>query len=365
MNITLHDNIHPSAGPVHPEVRPVIGDAVRAPWVRAMHEQLQRVPRDGGHFVADVDVDVGMMRVRASRHGDAVCAVWSVAPEDKAVAASVLLRGATRRDDDDAVRAMRDAVPSLPFDHTDFAALAAEPRPSLATMYLDARWYDNARVELAATALALAAIHGPDGRLSVPGQSGSPQPSGSQVGRWCDTRQDGLKFNFTRERLQLVMRMVAKKGSAAIAGRPGAHFRVFPPRQFLEQPGVLRGRDIFDKLAETRWWVRWYDDELDPLSFGELLGFVHQVAEAEQSFTRSIGRDAAPPQRTQNISIWGAPEVGGAGERRTIRVKQTVDARQLVLDENVRRVFKMLMLEPAPLPTPLASISAHSISGQT
>ena len=43
MRITLHDGMHSLAGTPHPGQRPWIRDAARAPWVRAMHERLERV----------------------------------------------------------------------------------------------------------------------------------------------------------------------------------------------------------------------------------------------------------------------------------------------------------------------------------
>ena len=363
MRITLHDNIHSSAGSAHPALRPSLGNAARAPWARAMHQFLERLPREGGTFVADADADVATIRVRAGRHGDAVWAVWSVAPADEVVAASVLLRGAAPPDDDAAIQSMRDAAPALPFGPADFSALAAEPRPCLGTMYLDARWYDNARVELAATALALAAIHGPDGRLSVEGEptpppAATPRAVEPRAGPWSEKRQDGLKFNFTRERLQRVMGMVAKKGSAAIGALPGVHFRVYPPREFLDRPGVLRGRDIFDKLSGTDWWIRWYDDRYDRLVFGDLLGFIDQVAESERAFARSVGREIPASSPAQNSAVWGGTETNRTVERQPVRVNQTLDARRLVRDENVRRLFDLLVLEPAPLPPPLPDASA-------
>ena len=266
MRITLHDNIHSSAGSAHPALRPSLGNAARAPWARAMHQFLERLPREGGTFVADADADVATIRVRAGRHGDAVWAVWSVAPADEVVAASVLLRGAAPPDDDAAIQSMRDAAPALPFGPADFSALAAEPRPCLGTMYLDARWYDNARVELAATALALAAIHGPDGRLSVEGEptpppAATPRAVEPRAGPWSEKRQDGLKFNFTRERLQ--RRSAKRVGEPATvplertAGR--APHRVDRDRAPLElrelrveSPGEQRARALARRPVEPR-----------------------------------------------------------------------------------------------------------------
>jgi hypothetical protein len=359
MKVALHDNVHFMAGKPHPQTRATLTDTARAPLVRAMYDRLRRVPRDGGAFVVDVDVDVGTLRAGAVRHADALSVTLSTMPADKLVAAGALLRGASTADDDAAVRAVREAVTPYRFGPQDFAAMVAEPRPCIATLYLDARWYDNARVEWVTTALALAALHGPEGRLNVEGEAVTPSPR-PQPAAWSEIRQDGLKFNFTRERLQRVMGMVAKKGSAAIEGRTGAHFRVYPPRQFLERPGVLRGRDIYDKLADTAWWVRWYDDDLEQLRFGELLGFVDQIAEAERAFSRSVGVEFPPTRQPHNESVWSRPEPNRPSERRAVRVQQTVDTRLLVQDKTIKRIFSSLTLEPAPLPPETTSPSPGS-----
>ena len=358
MRITLHDIIHASAGPTRPHQRPAITDEVRAPWVKAMHGQLQRVGRDGGAFAVDFDVDVGLMRLRASRHGSALAAVWSVGGGDgdeRVVAASVLLAGGAggdgQRDADAAVAALTDRVP--PFGDAVNAGALAQPRPCLATLYLDGRWYENARVELAATALALASMCGPEGRMSVR-DAGAPRPAGADTlpaTPFSVLRPDGLKFNFTRERLELVMHMVTKKGSAAIDRLAGPHFRVYPPREFIDRPGALRGRNIFDRLGDTSWCVRWYDGRLDSLSFGEFLGFVDQVAEVERAFREASGAERADSTAPQNSSVWGGTTPRPPGQRRPVRVGRKLDARRLVDDAHIRRLFAAVTLEPAPLAT--------------
>ena len=354
MRFTLHDNIHPSAGEADASWRPAIDDAARAPWVRAMHERLAAVPPDGGAFAADLDADVGTLRVRARRHGAALSASWSVGVPERVVAASVLLAGEVPADDDLAARSLRDHAPPLPFGDADFAALRSEPRPCLGTMYLDARWYANARVELAATAMALAAMFGPSGRLSVEGAppaAAAPSPPPDET-----APRGGLKFNFTRERLQLVMEMVTKKGSAAIEHLPGVHFRVYPPREFVGRPGVLRGRNVFDTLRDSTWWVRWYDNRCDRLAFGELLGFLDQLLEVEKAFAAVTGTPVPQGPAPLNASTWG--ERPPAAGRRPVKVGRTLDARALVEDAHIRRLLAAVALEPAPLPPATAPASS-------
>jgi hypothetical protein len=310
-----------------------------------MHARMAEVPRDGGTFAADLDVDVGTLRVRAARHGDDLTAVWSVGGDERVVAASVLLAG----NGSDALQQLRRRVPSLPFVETAYVALASQPRPCLGTLYTDARWYDNARVELAATALALAALYGPEGRLSVGGEAQPAPPARPVDGPWREA-PGALKFNFTRERLQRVMAMVSKKGGAAIERMPGAHFHVYPPTGFLARPGVLRGRNVFEKLADTEWTVRWYDGRVDRLSFGELLGFIDQVLEVEKAYRQAVGADGAVAPGPVNSSVWGVQPPGAPHERQPLKVSRTLDARALVEDLTVRRLFAAIALEPAPLP---------------
>jgi hypothetical protein len=312
-----------------------------------MHGRLREAGRDGGAFAADLDVDVGTLRMRVVRHGDDLAAVWSVGGDERVVAASVLLAGAG----DATVRQLRRRVPSLPFAESDYAALASQPRPCLGTLYTDARWYDNARVELAATALALAALYGPEGRLDVAGEAAPAPPARPAAGPWREA-PGALKFNFTRERLQHVMGLVGKKGRAAIERMPGVHFRVYPPTEFLARPGVMRGRDVFDKLANTDWWLRWYDGMFDRLAFGEFLGFVDQVLEVEKAYRQATGAEAEHDAPV-NSSVWGTHPPKAPHERRPLKVNRTLDARTLVEDATIRRLFAAVTLEPAPLPPPL------------
>jgi hypothetical protein len=157
MRVTLHDNIHGSAGVPHPEGRPDVDDALRGPWVRAMHGWISASP-PGGLLAGAIDVGAGKLGMRVRRFGAALAAFWTVVPGGRLVAASVLLAGENPSDDDAAVRELRRHAPPLPFSDADYAGLAAEARPCLGTLYLDARWYDNARVVLVATAVALAAM---------------------------------------------------------------------------------------------------------------------------------------------------------------------------------------------------------------
>src|SRR4051812_14736402 len=103
MLITLHDNLCASAGAPHPDGRPQIDDATRAPWVRAMHDWVGAAPA-GRPLTGAIDVGVGKLGMRVRRFGAALVGFWGVAPGGRVVAASVLLAGQDAADDDAALR---------------------------------------------------------------------------------------------------------------------------------------------------------------------------------------------------------------------------------------------------------------------
>jgi hypothetical protein len=340
--------------------------------LRATRSREEGGAPDDAAFAADFTSAGVKLRLRGRRHRSALSAVWSVGPDERVVAASVLLAGSALADDAAAVVAVRDGLPRLPFEAADFDQLAAEPRPCLATLYVDARWYDNSRVELAATALALASVHGPERRLEVRDDAprdnadpAQPEPVPSVVAAvraaqprvpWFNEPPRPLQFDFTRPRLQLVMRMVTKKANAAITAMPGVHFRVHPPREFLSDLGVLRGAGIFEKLKDSTWSVRWFDGEEDRLSFGEFLGFLHQVEEIEAAYSQVAGSDTTSRRAPQNESTWGRVKPAGPGGRMPIKVSRVFNTRELTQDDTVRRLLSRVALEcealpPGPIPT--------------
>jgi hypothetical protein len=391
MKLTLHDNIHSSGGVPNAEGRPRIALATRASWVRAMHKVLAAARRDPGGcddvelnavsggpgaFAADLAAGGVRLRVRGRRHGSALSVVWSVGAEERIVAASVLLAGRVGSDDAAAVAAIAAHVPRLPFGEADYAGAAAERRPCLATLYLDARWYDNARIELAATALALAALHGPGGRLNVGQEAGAasraaakskappppphqqpkspPAPSVAGAPGWTQfgplfhDAGPTLKFDFTRPRLELVMRMVAKKANAAMASVPGAHFRVYPPADFLRRPGVLNEPSVFEMLKDSSWCVRWYDGSQERLSFGELLGFVHQIIEIENAYLSVVQPGSRSSPGPKNYATWGVKRSNGSAARVPVKVRRALDTRELTKAPTIRRLLSSIAIQAEP-----------------
>lgn len=336
MRLTLHDHIPLSAGDPHPEARPQFDAGERSRALEVMLERLAEVPRDHRGVI---DVAMGWLALRAgiARHGDALASVWQPPGLKGPVAASLLLAGRSPVDDAAAVKSLRAFEPRLPFLPEDYDAVVVRPRPCLATLYLDARWYDNGVIDLAADALALAVLVGRGGVLKVAGAD-APAPSHPSP------RGGPLKFNFTRERLGLVMEMVTKKAQAAIERLPGTHFRVYPPPEFLARPFVLQGADIYDSLEATEWTVRWYDGREDRLSFGEFLGFLDQLGEIETAFHAAAGVEPAQTQ-PHNTSVWAAPPPDPGG-RRPVTMKGRLDVSRLVEDEAIRRLLGRVKIKP-------------------
>ena len=383
MQLILHDLfVRPAVEP-QPELRPAIDPDVRVRWVRALYDCIQQVPPDKSRFTARLTVGTTRFRLCASRHGAAWAAVWSTGATGEAVAASILLVGRDSADDTAAVRALEVHEPPLGVEPADIEAISELGRPCLGTLYLDVRRYNDSSIELLATALALAALHGPDGTLSVPREPSSLQSARAKLstpGGEADhgsaralpintpapspfraaTGPGDLKVRLVRERLQLVMEMVSKKSSAAIKQIPGNHFRVYAPAPFLRRPSPLGGPDIFDQMKDTYWTVLWHDGRRDVLAFAELLAFLDQVVECERAYESSVlgtqsndsigstSRKAVGPGSTpKNANVWKQPGLA-AGELRTVRAKGRVDLRKLAADETIRHLLGLTVLEQAP-----------------
>ena len=341
MRITLHDTILADAGEARPDSRPTPGDDVRAPWVRKMHERVLAADIRGGSFAAGFRVGAWVLKIHAVRHGTAVAAVWSVAadgePSAQVVAASVLLSGDDGADDEAALRVLRDHAARLPVPDGDYAEIARQPRPCLATLYLDADFYNNGSIELLATALSLATLVGPEGKLNVaPRPEPAPQPAPAPA-----SAPPGL----SPERMGLIMEMVKKKANLAFEGVSGVHFRVFAPRAFADRRGGA-GRDLYARLKDTAWWVRWNDDRLDRLTVAEFLAFVDQVREIEKAFYAAVAGEAPKsPAAKANDSTWVRSDPAGPRPA-PLRVRHRFDSNKLVEDDVVRRLLDAVDIEP-------------------
>ena len=340
MRLNLHDIFHEAAGEPRLDGRPPIDDAVRGRLVRVMHERLRHVTTNDGSFSAALPTSAGELWMRVTRHGTAAVTTWSDGRDGRTVAAGALLAGSDSADDTLALRALQELSPRLPFNDADYAGVAAAQRPCLATMYLDAAWFNNACVELTFTSLALAALVGPDGRLRV--RDGprampvAPAPAEPEVA-----------FDFTRDRLRVVAEMAMKKAAAAMSRQPAPHFRVYPPEEVVYDPALLQGRALFARLKDTVWCVEWFDGRLDHLSFGEFLGFLDQIAQLEEALTGVHHNGRPDSRRKLNTSTWGPSRSTPRTERQPIYVKPVIDTRSLVEDANIGRLLDAVTLEPS------------------
>jgi hypothetical protein len=70
----------------------------------------------------------------------------------------------------------------------------------------------------------------------------------------------------------------------------------------------------------------------------------------EQAYRQATGTAGAPDPAPVNASVWGTEPPKAPHERRPLKVDRMLDARTLVEDATIRRLFAAVMLEPAPLP---------------
>ena len=189
---------------------------------------------------------------------------------------------------------------------------------------------------------------------------GMPMPLSVVLAKGCAvshapaTRGRARADGVGRPRLQRVLQMAKKKADAAINAVPGIHFRVYPPQAFLDRPGTLEGARVFDNLKHTTWRVRWYDGEQDQLSFGEFLGFIDQVVDLQ---TALADLTRCPPPNTpapQNHSVWQRGPRSVLGRPAPLKVRRTLNTRDLITDAAIRRLFDAVTLETDTAPALIA-----------
>lgn len=162
---------------------------------------------------------------------------------------------------------------------------------------------------------------------------------------------DGIRIE--PERMRHIGSMVKKKANAALSARPGMHFRVYPPPEYLADPAVLNEPGVYARLKDTVWWVRWYDDQYDPLSFIEFLAFVDQIGAAERAFRKATaGVSAIAGHRASKHGGGWQPKKDRSRKPEPVRVR--VEGRlvvaDLVADVRVRALFNVVDLETVARP---------------
>jgi len=156
----LNESTNPPPGP---------SAAEQADWTRRMQLLLAAHPFSG-RFHKDFNTAGGEnLHLQGWRFGTTIAGVWSVgewredAPQEIA-GVSLFMRGWNAGDDAQALGAVQGIEALAPFPRADFNEIQAKPRPCLVMFYPDARWHADGRVELAATALAMAIMAAPGGQ---------------------------------------------------------------------------------------------------------------------------------------------------------------------------------------------------------
>jgi hypothetical protein len=125
-----------------------------------------------------------------------------------------------------------------------------------------------------------------------------------------------------------------KKINAELCGKTGSHFRVYPPPTFLDTENVLNGPEIYDRLGETTWYLKWSDEQIDPLRFIELLVFIDQVIGTEAALKQVIATARASGTQPAKINVSG----GGFAPA------------ELAKDESIRALLARIEIEEEALP---------------
>jgi hypothetical protein len=69
----------------------------------------------------------------------------------------------------------------------------------------------------------------------------------------------------------------------------GRAFKVFPPKQVTHNQAILTDPAVAEKLAGTKWWLRFHNGDEALLEFVELLALVYQVRETRRQLGEAKG----------------------------------------------------------------------------
>jgi len=165
---------------------------------------------------------------------------------------------------------------------------------------------------------------------------------------------DGEGIRIPPDRMNHVFSMVKKKADAALSGQAGVHFRVYPPPEYLQTPDMIEGAGVYPRLKETVWWVRWYDDAYDPLTFIEFLAFIDQIIHAQRAFEQAVSKAApiAQHRASKHAGGWQPKKDRSKTRPKPIRVsvEGTLAIPDLVADQRIRQLFRVVALEATVRP---------------
>jgi hypothetical protein len=158
------------------------------------------------------------------------------------------------------------------------------------------------------------------------------------------------------ERMKHVFSMVKKKANAALSGQPGVHFRVYPPWEYLQRPEVIEGAGVYEQLKGTVWWVRWYDESYDQLTFIEFVAFIDQIIETKRAFERATNAVTSRSGHRQSKHAGGwQPKKDRSGKAKSKPIRVAVEGvhaiPDLVADDRIRSLFSVVDLESTARPS--------------
>lgn len=167
------------------------------------------------------------------------------------------------------------------------------------------------------------------------------------------------EYGLTKDRMTYILSLVKKKANAALNGRTGNHFLVYPPPEYLERPD-LSSPDVYQRFKNTVWWVRWYDDHYDQLSFFELVLFVFQIIEAQRAFQQAAKAVHHPSrhQGSKHSGGWQPKKDRSKKPKRKQDVEERVEVKvtgsfspaDLAKDEMIRALFSKVAVESTTRP---------------
>jgi hypothetical protein len=87
-------------------------------------------------------------------------------------------------------------------------------------------------------------------------------------------------------------------------------FKIYPPREIVEEPAVLRADDVVERLLHTKWWLAFNDGREELVSFPELIALTYQlvvvnaVVEEMQREMQSKGETNSTVDIDAGFNLW-------------------------------------------------------------
>jgi hypothetical protein len=82
---------------------------------------------------------------------------------------------------------------------------------------------------------------------------------------------EGLQDDLTDDQLQRIVDLVE------LLGTTPCNFKIYPPREVVDDPAVLSSPDVTERLLQSKWWLALDNGREELLTFPELLALIHQL----------------------------------------------------------------------------------------